>query len=199
MNTRRLSAALVLATALAAHAQNGTGSGIKESTDPARAAAIEKLAAELQARPPQPPVGLVRAKAAGGYSILSGGFTATERATMTAERQQYGLWIATVAKPSGAYLSDVDLRILDLKTKSVVLDRRMDGPWLMIALPPGHYEVSASLSEAAAEEPQKLSARVTVSAKGQRQAVLRFTSKATVDPEMQDPASNPFGAPLPKK
>lgn len=195
MNIRPLSAALFLATTLAAHAQTGVAGSVRESTDPARAAAIEKAAAELKARPAQPSVGLVRTRTAAGYPMLCGGNAAGDRATMSAERQQYSLWVATVAKPSGAYLAEVDLRISDLKSKAVVLERRMEGPWLMIALPPGNYEVSASFAEAGAEQPQKMVTRVNVPAKGQRQAVLRFNSKATVDPEMQDAAGNPFGAP----
>lgn len=199
MNIHPLSAALFLAASLVAQAQTAPTGGIKESTDPARAAAIEKAAAELKARPVQPSVGLVRARTAAGHAVLSGGNTAGDRATMSAERQQYSLWVATVAKPSGAYLSDVQLRISDRKSKAVVLDRRMEGPWLMVALPPGNYEVAASFTEAGTEQPQKMVTRVSVAAKGQRQAVLRFESKATVDPEMQDAGGNPFGAPPARK
>jgi hypothetical protein len=136
----------------------------------------------------------VRAQTPAGHALLSGGITAGDRASMSAERQQYSLWVATVAKPSGAYLADAALRITDLKTKAVVLERKMEGPWLLVALPPGRYEVSASLREAGEDQPQQLVTRVNVAAKGQRQAVLRFVSKATVDPAMQSPGSNPFGA-----
>jgi hypothetical protein len=199
MKAHTFLAALIFAATPTAQAQTAAPGGVQESTDPARAAAIEKAAAELKARPAQPSVGLVRATTPAGHTMLCGGNTAGDRASMNAERQDFSLWVATVAKPSGAYLSDVDLRISDLKTKAVVLDRRMEGPWLMIALPPGYYEVSATLAEASADAAQKMVTRVNVPARGQRQAVLRFTSQATVDPEMQDAVRNPFGGPAPKK
>ncbi len=199
MATKTFIAALLTVSVLAAHAQNAATGGLQESTDPARAAAIEKAAAELKRRPAQPAVGLVRATTPAGHKLLSGGFTADDRATMSAEKQQYSLWIATVAKPSGAYLSEVDLRITDQKSKAVVLQRKMEGPWLMIALPPGNYELTATLAEAGSQQPQTLTTRVSVPAKGQRQAVLRFESQASIDPEVQSPDSNPFGAPAPRK
>ncbi|NJN00156.1 MAG: hypothetical protein HC793_00250 [Aquincola sp.] len=42
----------------------------------------------------------------------------------------------------------------------------------------------------------KLTQRVGVTTKGQRQAVFRFNSSAEVSPEMQSPfKGNPFGSP----
>ncbi|MFY9513445.1 MAG: hypothetical protein WAQ05_20975 [Rubrivivax sp.] len=195
----RWASALLLALAGAAQAQTTpqTAPGsVQESTDPARAAAIEKAAAELKQRPPQPAVGIVRAKTPDGFDLLSGGITAGDRVSMHGERAAYSLWIATVAKPSGAYLADVDVRVLQSKTRTLVLERKMEGPWLLLALPEGPYEVSGSFREAGSDKPQTLTMRVSVLKKGQRQAVLRFDSKATVDPELQGPfQGNPFGAP----
>lgn len=203
MQHRPLASLVLLLTLTAAvqaqTAASGAG-GVLESTDPAKAAAIEKAAAELKNRPPQPAVGLVRAKTPGGDDFLSGGVTLGDRMTMHAERQRYGLWVATVAKPSGAYLADVELRISRVKTKAVVLERRMDGPWLLVALPEGQYEVSGTFREPGADKAQTLSTVVNVPKSGQRQAVLRFTSQAAVDTDAQRPfKGNPFGNPTPAR
>lgn len=199
MCLRTLAAAALCCSAfLAAHAQAETG--VKESTDPARAAAIEKAAAALKNRPPQPSVDIVRGKTEAGYAFVSGGISLDQRNTMQAERAAYSLWVATVAKPSGAYLVDVDLRIVRVGgNKAVVLQRKMEGPWLLLALPEGSYEVTGSFKEHpadAAEQPQTLKTRVNIAKKGQRQAVLRFASAATVDSEAPGAGqSNPFAAP----
>lgn len=194
---------------------------MQESTDPARAAAIERAAAALKKRPPQPPVEVVRGKTEAGIRFLSGGVSQDHRAAMHAERQQYSLWVATVAQPSGAYLVDVELQITRQDTArkgaprndkpappAVVLQRKMEGPWLMVALPPGTYTVAGSLREvgaasaAGAANVQTVSQRVNVppnsKGQGQRQAVLRFKSAATVDADTPRPArANPFDASAP--
>lgn len=197
MHCCKLAAVVTLCLPIAAFAQaSASASGVQESTDPAKAAAVEKAAAELKKRPPQPPVALVRAKTDSGDALLSGGVTLGDRMTMHAERQNYGLWVATVAKPSGAYLADVDLRIVRLGSRALVLERKMEGPWLMVALPEGAYEVSGRFRETGAEKAQSIVVRVNVPKKGQRQAVLRFESKASVDTEAQRPfQGNPFGSP----
>lgn len=176
--------------------------GVRESTDPARAAAVEKAARDLQARAARDAaagkapvaVGVVRGATASGLDYLSGGITVGDRVGMHAERAKYSLWVATVAKPSGAYLTDAQLRIVDLKSKVVVVERTMDGPWFMVALPPGRYEVAATLQADGADKPQTLATKVGIPRSGQRQAVLRFDSTAEVSDEMQSPLKgNPFG------
>lgn len=202
MQIRFLAGTALACLALAAQAQTpapAAASGVQESTDPAKAAAVERAAAELKRKPPPAPVVIVRTSTADGYALMSGGITREDRVAMHAERQRYSLWVATVGKPSGAYLADVDLRITRLPAKTVVLERKMEGPWLLLALPAGSYDVSGSYREAGAEKPQTLSARVQIAAKGQRQAVLRFDSKATVDSDAQSPfQGNPFGSPRAK-
>ena len=83
-----LALAFALTLPLAALAQT-TATDVRESTDPAKAAAVERNAAALRARPPQPPVGLVRAKTGTGEDLLSGGITVSERVTMHGERERY--------------------------------------------------------------------------------------------------------------
>ncbi len=102
---------------------------------------------------------------------------------MHAERAKYSLWVATVAKPSGAYLTDAQLHIVDLTSKVVVVERTMDGPWFIVALPPGRYEVAATLQADGADKPQTLATKVSIPRSGQRQSVLRFDSTAEVSVE----------------
>lgn len=189
------------ASAASAAPAASAASAVKESTDPARAAAIEKAAAALKKRPPQPPVEVVRGKTEAGIRFLSGGVSQDHRAAMHAERQQYSLWVATVAQPSGAYLVDVELQITrndKAGAAAVVLQRKLEGPWLMVALPPGAYTVAGSLREAGAASAQTVKQRVNVPKQGQRQAVLRFNSAATVDADTPRPArANPFDASAP--
>jgi hypothetical protein len=188
-------AAFFALCAIAAPAQ-AASSGVRESADPARAASVERAAAELKRRPAQTAVGVVHDKTALGYAMLGGGISPEDRVQMHAQRSQYSLWVVTVAKPSGAYLADVQLRIVDSKSKAVVLDRTMQGPWLLLKLPPAPYDLTATFRATAGSAPQTLTSHVNVSAKGLRQAVLRFDSTATVGPEMQGPFNgDPFGAP----
>lgn len=186
---------LLFGSAMGAYAQSGNQTA-EGSAGPAKIAAIEQRAADLKARPPQPAAGIVRTRTAGGLELLSGGITIDERVTMRAESAGYSLWVSTVAKPSGAYLADVDLRIVQTKGKASILERKMEGPWLFVALPEGSYEVSATFRADGADKPQTITTRVTVPKTGQRQAVLRFDSNANVGPETHSPSKgNPFGAP----
>jgi hypothetical protein len=196
-------ASVLLAGAVAGAAAQDDA--VRESTDPARAAAAEQRAREIRERIERDrragkaaePVGVVRETTSGGVALLMGGITVEDRVAMHAERERFSLWISTLAKPSGAYLSDVRLRIVDAKDRSLVLDRTMPGPWLMAALPPGRYELVAThAAEDAPSGVQILSAVVGVAPRGLRQAVFRFDSTAQVSPEMERPlGSNPFADP----
>ena len=177
---------LLFGSCMGAYAQAGN-EAVKGSAGPAKAAAIEQRAAELKARPPQPASGIVRTKTAGGLDLMSGGITISDRAAMRTESAGYSLWVSTVAKPSGAYLADVDLRIVQLEGKTPILERKMEGPWLFVSLPEGRYDLSATFTASGAVKPQTITTRVTVPKTGQRQAVLRFDSNANVSPGMQKP------------
>lgn len=187
---RAIPLALML-LALGAQAQ-GTDRGVTESTDPARAAAVEQAARQLEMRQAEqakssgatPSAYVVKDRTEAGVEFLSGGITVGDRVAMQAQRQQYSLWVTTVAKGSGAYLTNAQLRIVNLQGRRVVLDRMADGPWFMLALPSGQYEISATLQDDDAAAPQTLTQRVTVSKNGTRQVVLRFNSLAKVSPEM---------------
>lgn len=195
--TRHLAAMLL--GCVAASALHAQGSGVRESTDPARAAAVARAASAIAARAPaggaSAVLGPVKGRTAGGIAFLSGGITSTDQVTMYHERWRYSLWVATVARPSGAWLADVVLRVVDLATGKPVLERTMEGPWLFAALPAGQYEVRGSYRAQGAERAQTLVQRVRVQRTPQRQVVLRFDSKADVSPDATTPGPSPFGDP----
>ena len=174
-----------------------------ETTDPTRAAAVLKEARAIGDRNarvakfggPPPSAVLVRGKTDEGMAFLSGGVTVDDRKTMHAERADYSLWVATVAKRSGAYLSDVHVRITRAGDKAPVVDRTMDGPWLLMALPAGRYEIVATMAADGSDKEQTLKTQVQLAKSGQRQAVLRFDSSAELSTDGNDPfKGNPFGA-----
>jgi hypothetical protein len=179
-------------------------SAVTESTDPARVAAVEKKARELKERlaqeaksgPYESSPGIVRGQSDKGLSFLSGGVSVDDRTKMYVERGKYSLLVATVGKGAGNYLAGAHLSINTVRGQAVVLDRIMDGPWLFAALPPGRYDVHATMKPKGPGKAQTLIKRVNVTRSGQSQAVLRFTSSGKVPPEMQNAfMGNPFGKP----
>jgi hypothetical protein len=193
---------LLVSSSLAVGVQAQGTNGVTESTDPAKAAAVEQAASAMRAvqarssasAPAQGSAMVVRGQSETGVAYLSGGVSVDDQTAMYAERGSYSLWIATVAKGSGAYLSDARLRILALADKRVVLEHTMDGPWLFAALPPGRYEITATMPADGPDAAQTLTSRVSIVKGTQRQAVLRFVSSANVSPERNNPfKGNPFG------
>lgn len=193
----KLSASCLLALLLTAAGAHAQVTGISESTDPARIAAVEARARAIQARDhARTPTtsGPMHGTTHSGWPYLSGGVATGGRHAMMAERNRFNLWVATVAKPSGAYLAGVALRIEDSKDASKVLDTRMSGPWLMVELPPGRYDVSGTYRAGRDAQPQTLTTQVDVAAGAHRQAILRFDSPAEVGPRAS--GGDPFAAPM---
>jgi hypothetical protein len=91
---------------------------------------------------------MTRGQSAQGWKFLEGGVGATETEGMESERANYSLWIMTAARTSGAHLADAQVTIVNDKGEGV-FERRLDGPWLMIDLPLGRYEVRARTGEQA--------------------------------------------------
>jgi len=138
--------------------------------------------------------GLERGQTADGVKYVSGGVGESEQLTLHTERKRYSLWVATVAKGSGAYLADASLRIAGLDGNPLVLHLHMDGPWFFAALPPGRYEVSASLLPTGANTIETIKTTVRIRPGEHRQAVMRFMSSADVGSERHHVfGGNPFG------
>jgi len=111
-----------------------------------------------------------------GWAFLDGGIGQTETESMEADRGKYSLWVMTAGRKSGAFLADVEVTIVDSKGEEV-FRRRMEGPWLMIDLPLGRYEVRSRYGEEA-------QARVTTIHPGDHhQIVFYFNVEAEVLPK----------------
>ena len=64
-----------------------------------------------------------------GVAHVSGGIGQDEQQALQAQRREFSFWLTTAVRRSGR----------------LVLDHRMDGPWLFAQLPVGCYEVEATL------------------------------------------------------
>ncbi len=78
-----------------------------------------------------------------GTPYLVGGVTKDERKEIESLRGMFNMWVQTAAMPSGSYLSDVTVTVVNAQGKTV-FDKKLDGPWLMAKLPVGLYRVQAS-------------------------------------------------------
>jgi hypothetical protein len=93
----------------------------------------------------QPAGAMQRGTTEQGRPFVTGGVGAEEMDTLNSEKKQYALAILTASKGSGAFLADVHIRITDAQSRQV-LDTVLDGPWLLVDLPPGRYQVEATLN-----------------------------------------------------
>jgi hypothetical protein len=83
-----------------------------------------------------------RGVTADGRAYVSGGIGLEERAELQAARTDFSLRIVVAARGSGAFLSDVPIRIDDAEGRRV-LDIKTAGPVLLVDLAPGRYRVEA--------------------------------------------------------
>jgi hypothetical protein len=123
----------------------------------------------------QPAGAMVRGTTELGRPFVSGGVGAEEVATLSSEKRQYALAILTAAKGSGAFLADVRVRITDEQSKQV-LDVVMDGPWLLVDVPAGRYQVEAVQNSRTQKNV------VTVGTGDHRQTVFYFDTHDDVEP-----------------
>jgi hypothetical protein len=115
----------------------------------------------------QPAAAMVRGTTDLGVPFVSGGVGTEEVATLSDEKKRYALAILTAAQGSGSFLADVRIRISDAQSK-LLLDTVMDGPWLLVDLPAGRYQVEASRNDLVQKK------FVTFSAGDHRQTVFYF-------------------------
>ena len=118
-----------------------------------------------------------------GMAYVSGGVDQSELAALSAEKKGYSFWLTTAAKGSGAYLAGVRVRILDARTQLPVLEHTMDGPWLLVALPLGRYEVQASHYQPGRGPVQLQKQTTTIHPGDHHQMVLYFETGDEVSPE----------------
>ena len=122
-----------------------------------------------------PACALERGVTVDGWPYLAGGFGVEERDEMEQARDEFRLRVTTAARGSGAYVSGVRLRIADATGRGV-FDREVNGPWLLIDLPPGRYSMRASLQGETVEQ------QITLGAGKGREVYLYFPVAADVPP-----------------
>lgn len=106
-------------------------------------------------------LGLAAPAAAQATTYLCSGTSEEERAL--AETTPHSLKLV-YAQPGGSFLGDVTTRIAE-PGGQVVVEARCEGPWLLVDLPAGDYEVTASYRG------ESKSLRVSVSPGPQEQVV----------------------------
>jgi hypothetical protein len=77
-----------------------------------------------------------------GVSYLGGGVGEQERLCLASMEKEYNLKMV-FALSSKSYLANETVRIQDMQGKEV-FQGRVDGPWLMVKLPSGDYQVTVS-------------------------------------------------------
>ena len=106
-----------------------------------------------------------------GGHYVTGGITTDERDALTAARPDRDVRIETVTREGGNYLADARVSIAD-KNGRLILDTRLDGPWLDVELAPGRYVIDAEF------ERQSQSRPLTVARDGRRELYFRFDADA---------------------
>jgi hypothetical protein len=86
---------------------------------------------------------LVEKKTADGIPYITGGVGLEEREEMMQMPRAYNLKLV-FAVPEGNYLADVEVVISKSKGVPPLLKAMTEGPWLLVQLPEGEYEISAN-------------------------------------------------------
>ena len=78
--------------------------------------------------------------------FISGGIGLDERQEMYANRDRYNLRLS-LAKPTGAYITGVDVSIEPLSANGTAMHCPDAGPLLFLSLIPGKYRISAAFED----------------------------------------------------
>lgn len=106
--------------------------------------------------------------------FIAGGIGLDESEQMKSMARDFPLSI-TVAAKSGAYLADSHVKIQDARGQTV-LDTQLDAPYLLVDLPPGKYNVEATI------QGKKQQRSVEIAANGR--AKVLFSFDVPVDQEL---------------
>lgn len=158
---------------------------------PRPALACLVLGTALLAGPPASAV--TRGSTPQGVAYESGGIGDEELVAMRADFPKFDLWVTTAARKSGAWLAGVRVNVRDAHGQ-LVLSVDTDGPWLLAQLPPGTYDVEASVISQPAERLQVQRQRTEVDGKALRQVILYFDTGDEVSPEHEEAfPQSPYG------
>jgi hypothetical protein len=117
-----------------------------------------------------------------------GAVTSDELQALAGEKHRYSLWLTTAAQHSGAYLSDVQVKIMD-SGRNVVLETAAIGPWLFVDLPAGAYQVEATFENHTERR------NVRVGLNHPEQLIVYFEADAALSPEWRSPfTQSPYAA-----
>lgn len=161
------------------------------ATNPAHAVVALTLSAWFPAA-----LAIERGLSPAGVAYASGGVSHSELQELHAQRQNYSFWLTTAALKSGAHLAAVGVRITPWRATQAVLEHDMAGPWLFAALPPGRYQVLASLPATEGRPAQVRRGTTTIHAGDHHQMVMYFDTGDEVGAENEPALSgNPYGQP----
>lgn len=107
-------------------------------------------------------------------AVRSGGVGDDEIAELNRAAPDYSTKLLAVASGSGAYLAGVDVVVRRLPGRDLVLEHTTDGPILLAQLPPGRYEVTASVDEVREGARRTITRVIHVPASGRVEQVLPF-------------------------
>lgn len=111
-----------------------------------------------------------------GIDFVSGGATDEELTLLRADRKSYTFWLVTAALGSGAYLAEVMVRITEAGSGRLVVEHKMDGPWLFAALPAGRYAVEATIASGRGGRPETQRITTTIGSGQIHQSTLYFAT-----------------------
>ncbi|MFZ6871448.1 hypothetical protein ACO0LF_05190 [Undibacterium sp. Di27W] len=121
-------------------------------------------------------------------ACVSGGIGSTEREELQQQAGQYSLWLRTVASKSGAYLANIKVIVRDEKTRAVLMNVTLDGPWLFLGLHEGRYEIEAQYHDPVKRSDQIVK-QVTDIRKGKQRQMLMYFEASNVGELNYKPAS----------
>lgn len=127
---------------------------------------------------PAPASATVEGRTAQDRPFVSGGVTQAELADLNMKRPFFNLSLLTAARGSGAHLAGVRVRVLGADG-TPVLETEMDGPYLLVDLLPGKYQLEAT------NEGETLKRALTVNEGSAQRLVLYFKSDAEVSPDLK--------------
>lgn len=104
---------------------------------------------------------------------IVGGITDDERTELRSQVERHSLWLVTAVSRTGAYLADVRVRLWDERHR-LVFDDSLSGPWLLIDLAPGRYDIEATFGD------QTQRRATTLHAGDHRQVLLYFDAEGDV-------------------
>jgi len=110
--------------------------------------------------------------------FISGGVSQDELADLRTKQPFFSLSLLTAARGSGAHLAGVRVRIVDGQGKPV-LETEMDGPYLLVDLLPGKYQLEA------VNEGETQKRALTLREGNAQRVVLYFKSDADVSPDLK--------------